>query len=286
MARRIALVVNRSKPEAQALEPMVREAIEAHGVLSGIVNIDEIAGACGDADALVVIGGDGTLLTTARSCLGTATPVIGVNAGRLGFMAAYDAETFVQDAPRLLDAGEPLRTLPIPTLLASVRSGDAETWKSEALNEFVVTAGPPYRMISLALNFDGVEGPMVNGDGLIVSTPLGSTAYNVSAGGPIAAPGSAGMIVTPIAAHSLAFRPLVVASDTLVKIDLIRGNESDADGGTRLVADGQVSTALMTGDRVSICATGRAAHFVVNPRGSYWRTLVEKMGWGAAPGQR
>lgn len=235
---------------------------------------------------VVAIGGDGTLLTVARACLDRGTPVIGVNAGKLGFMVAYDAEALERDAAELFDDSLPLDVLELPTLLARVYTGETERWRSEAVNEFVVTAGPPYRMISLGLRFDGVAGPAVNGDGLIVSTPVGSTAYNVSAGGPIAAPGSAGMIVTPIAAHSLAFRPLVLAATTEVEIDLVRGNDDGPANGTQLVGDGHALMSIETGERVVITGNGRPVRFVRNPRSSYWRVLVEKMGWGATPGQR
>ncbi|MEM7754669.1 MAG: NAD(+)/NADH kinase [Planctomycetota bacterium] len=292
MKRRVVLVVNRRKSLAEQLEPRVRAAIELHGELVDVLPVDSISGSLPVADAAVVIGGDGTLLNASRACMEHGTPVIGVNAGKLGFMALYDVETFEADAGRLLDVGVGLDVLEVPTLVASVLGPDGDTedgdvrWRSEAINEFVVTAGPPYRMISLRLRFDGVDGPTVNGDGLIVATPLGSTAYNVSAGGPIAAPGAAGMLVTPIAAHSLAFRPLVLGASTEVEVELLRGNEDGPGHGTELVGDGQISVPVSSGDRVRLSASGRPVRFVRNARGSYWRTLMEKMGWAAEPGSR
>jgi NAD+ kinase len=284
VSRRVLLLVNRLKPKARALEGEVSDLIRAHGTLAGVhdggqpVPVDTLDG----IDLVVAIGGDGTLLATARSCLGSGVPVLGVNAGKLGFLAEYDAGTLAEDAAEIFDAGHPLSTEELPTLLASVESDGHERWRGEALNEFVITAGPPYRIISMRLSFDATRGPRVNGDGLIVSTPLGSTAYNVSAGGPIAAPGSTGMIVTPIAAHSLAFRPLALAAATTLDLDLVRANDTERPG-TALVADGRVSTPVATGDRVRVTATGRTAVFVRNPRSSYWTTLVDKMGWGASP---
>lgn len=279
------LLVNRLKPRAERLRSVVAGLIERHGKLVDTIDIDHTTPGMRlpAADIVATIGGDGTLLSTARLCLGTETAILGINAGKLGFMAEYDADTLTEDAPRVFGSDEPLDTQEIPTLLGVVRSGGgAERWRTEAVNEFVVTAGPPYRMISVALRFNGVDGPQVNGDGLIVCTPLGSTAYNVSAGGPIASPGSAGMIVTPIAAHSLAFRPLVIGRDTTVELELKRANDESRPG-TELVADGQVSSPLARGDVVTVSPTGRAVRFVRNPRTSYWRTLVEKMGWGASP---
>src|SRR5690606_8901839 len=118
--------------------------------------------------------------------------------------------------------------------------------KDVALNDCVVTAGPPYRMIELDVYIDGEPGPTLRGDGVIVSTPIGSTAYNVSAGGPIVSPDLDSFTITPHAAHSLAFRPIVVPSSCEIDLHLRKGNDAD-DGGTTLVLDGQVDTRLQSG---------------------------------------
>jgi NAD+ kinase len=126
----------------------------------------------------------------------------------------------------------------------------------------------------------------VSGDGMIVSTPTGSTAYNVSAGGPIVGPGVDAMTITPIAAHSLSFRPIVVGADSRVELLMLRVNAGRADGqatGTTLVMDGQVSTPLAAGDRITLTRDARPVYFVRNPLGGYWRTLIDKMHWAASP---
>jgi NAD+ kinase len=148
-----------------------------------------------------------------------------------------------------------------------------------ALNECVVTSGPPYRMIALSVSINGEAGPTFSGDGLIVSTPTGSTAYNVSAGGPIVSPDTDALVITPIAAHSLAFRPIVVAGSSDIEATMLRGNA----GGTALVLDGHVVATLGEGDRVRVGREGPPIRFVRNPRGSYWTTLIEKLNWAIPP---
>ena len=115
-----------------------------------------------------------------------------------------------------------------------------------------------------------------------MATPTGSTAYNVSAGGPIVAPGVAAAVLTPIAAHSLAFRPIVLGEDHEVAVTLLEANEENG-GGTTLVADGQERRLLRGGQRVRFRGGGRRVRFVADPDGSYWRTLMRKMSWAAPP---
>jgi NAD+ kinase len=163
--------------------------------------------------------------------------------------------------------------------------GSAARFEAVAANEFVVTAGPPFRMISLALSIDGELGPAVNGDGLIVSSPMGSTAYNVSAGGPIVVPGVDGLCITPIAAHSLSFRPIVVPSSSRVQLRMDRVNDSD-EGGTTLVADGQLPHRIHAGDCIEFRGMHEHVDLVIDPKVSYWATLLGKMHWAAAPKER
>jgi NAD+ kinase len=142
-------------------------------------------------------------------------------------------------------------------------------------------------MITIDIRIDGVEGPVVTGDGLIVSTPIGSTAYNASAGGAIISPDVAAMALTPLAAQSLAFRPVVIPAHSVIELKLERANDNQAipglSGGTSLVLDGQVARRLHAGQTVTIRQHDRAAKFVRNPHGSYWTTLIRKMRWAAPP---
>lgn len=290
MPRSTLLLVNPEKPDARAAAGEVRALIERHGVFAG--QRDASAGAAfteaAGASLIVVLGGDGTLLAQTRRSADLQIPLLGVNFGKLGFLAEYDLNSLREQAATLF-SDAPLPTREVRMLRAEVfRAGESRPRFSDAaLNEVVITAGPPYRMISLTMRINKETGPTMSGDGIIVSTPMGSTAYNVSAGGPILAPDVEAMVITPIAAHSLAFRPIVVGANSQVELVMNRVNRMDGEGqeelGTTLVLDGQVSTPLAPGERIALGRDARPIFFVRNPLGGYWTTLTEKMHWAAPP---
>lgn len=286
MPRSALLLVNRQKADAVAAAAEVRALIQKHGSLAA--EIDAVPGApladsCGAA-LVVVLGGDGTLISQTRRFANLGLPMLGVNLGKLGFLAEFDLAALREQAPAIF-GDAPLTTRELHMLRTEIfPSGSAKAaFSNAALNECVITAGPPYRMISLSMSFNGEPGPTVSGDGLIVSTPTGSTAYNVSAGGPIVAPDVDAMIITPIAAHSLAFRPIVVPGSSRIELTMIRVNRATGSNGTVLAVDGQVMQPLHEGDRVVLTRDERPITFVRNPRGDYWSTLTDKMRWAAAP---
>ncbi|MBC7771296.1 MAG: NAD(+)/NADH kinase [Pyrinomonadaceae bacterium] len=303
MGRSVILLANRSKPDVLTSLDEVRRLIQAHGHIAAELDASHDAFPQPDAplrgkraDLIVVLGGDGTLLSQSRRCVSLGLPMLGVNLGRLGFMAEFDVES-LRDQAASLFGGSELSLQDRPLLEVTV-SGGADTrepspvkFQGLALNDAVITAGPPFRMISISLSIDGEEGPSVSGDGLIVSTPTGSTAYNVSAGGSIVAPEVDAMAITPIAAHSLAFRPIIVSGKSTVSLVMNRVNSSlnagkgsaGADFGTTLVLDGQAFTRLQIHDRVCLRKHTQPIRFVRNPRGSYWKTLVQKLHWAAPP---
>jgi NAD+ kinase len=248
-------------------------------------------------DLAVVLGGDGTLLSAARACAPRGCPVLGVNMGSVGFMAEFDLATLKAQAGSIFGTGT-LLTRSAPIIRAVVRGADGAVHASEiAINEVVVTAGPPYKMVAIRLELDGSPGPRVVGDGLIVCTPTGSTAYNVSAGGPIVSPGVDAYVVTPLAAHSLSFRTIVVPFETPLMITLERTNEVEVDQpdtaclpeeshGTTLMCDGQVAHRLVEGDLVEISRNPEPMHLVLSGQTTYWQTLMEKMRWATPPQPR
>ncbi len=232
------------------------------------------------ADLAVVLGGDGTLLSQARRVVDRQLPLVGVNFGRLGFLAEFDWQSLQQHAKIVFGPDPPITEHMI--LKTSVYDADGKVIHSGiAINDCVVTAGQPFRMIELGLSIDDSDGPVLRGDGVIVSSPVGSTAYNVSAGGPILDPKLNAMIVTPLGAHSLAFRPFVICPDSEIKIDIRRAN-----AGTSLVLDGQVPVSIEAGQRITIHQYPRKARFVANPSTAFWEILLEKMRWAAPPTYR
>ncbi len=287
MPRSVLLIVNTAKPEAVAAAAQVRRLVVTSGgrVAAELAADNKPADAASlrGIDLAIVLGGDGTLLSQARKFVGMDLPLLGVNMGKVGYMAEFDLDAVAQHASALFgSASLTIQDRPMLTVEVTRRTG-GETVTGLALNDAVVTAGPPYRMISLSIRIDGHPGPRIDGDGLIVSTPIGSTAYNVSAGGPIVAPDVPAMVITPIAAHSLSFRPVVVSLDSMIELTVERANTDPSGMGTTLVLDGQNASTLADGDRVRIRRNGKAARFVRNPDGSYWATLINKMRWAAQP---
>jgi NAD+ kinase len=284
MPRSVVLIVNHRKPRALEALDEVKALIEEHGRLLSVLEADDTSpiSESEPVDLVIALGGDGTILSAAGRCLKLGCPLLGVNMGKVGFMAGYELDSFRASAKDLLKSA-PLLTHKVRALHGSVRGADgAPRCSATALNEIVVTAGPPYRMITLDVRVDGAAGPSVSGDGLIVSTPLGSTAYNVSAGGPIVARGVEASILTPIAAHSLSFRPIVVPADSEIEITITSVNAYE-EAGTTLMVDGQIHDRLHQGDVLSIQAGKEVVEFVVDPIVSYWETLIGKMHWASAP---
>lgn len=304
MGRAVYVLVNRSKPEAVRAAADVRSIVERFGRWLG--EGDAVPGDSLDdpraagADLLVVLGGDGTLLSQSRRCLSLGKPLLGVNFGKLGFMAGFDLAA-LRDQAGVVFGDDPLDVRTLNMLRVEVFSngggrtsdvnkpggaGSGPRFDGLALNDCVVTAGPPYRMIRLELSIDSDAGPEISGDGIIISTPTGSTAYNLSAGGPILAPTLDAIAVTPIAAHSLAFRPIVVEGSSVIEILARQINAEgggSAAGGTTLVLDGQVQTRLEHGDRIRIARHSEQVRFVRNVRAGYWATVIDKFHWAAAP---
>ncbi|HMN42532.1 MAG TPA: NAD(+)/NADH kinase [Phycisphaerales bacterium] len=298
MGRSVLLLVNHDKPDVLSALEEVRALIARSGRLVAElgaagepIRAEQAAG----ADLIIVLGGDGTLMAQSRRCVHLGLPMLGVNLGKLGFMAEFDLAALRAQAALLLD-GTPLVVQDRPMLRVSVSpdgpandtlKGSDHLWRTLALNDVVVTAGPPYRMISIDIRIDGVEGPVVSGDGLIVSTPIGSTAYNASAGGAIISPDVPAMALTPLAAQSLAFRPVVVPAHATIELTLERANDDPSipglAGGTSVVLDGQVAWRLRAGQTVTIRQHDTPVRFVRNPHGSYWTTLIHKMRWAAPP---
>jgi NAD+ kinase len=282
MARRRALLLaDRSRSETASVLEELRAGIAKWAQITGELDTDnEPLPEDVDADLAVVVGGDGTLLSQARRMVDRAIPLVGVNFGRLGFLAAFDSHSLLQHAAVVFGPDPPITEHMM--LSAAVTDADGGARHSGlAVNDCVITAGSPFRMIELRLTLDGAEGPVVSGDGVIVATPVGSTAYNVSAGGPIVDPALEAMIVTPLAAHSLAFRPFVLCPSSELHIHVARANR-----GTTLVLDGQVSLSLEKGQTITIRRHAKKARLVANPTTPYWRILLDRMRWAAPPSYR
>jgi NAD+ kinase len=278
----VLLVADRMRSGIPEVISTVEPAIERHaGAITRIDPHEPVPDT--PFDVAVVLGGDGTILSQARRLAARGTPIAGVNVGRLGFLAEFDADAFADAAELVLGGAPPI--VERMTLEIRVESPDEDVAEDEdwtlALNDCVVTAGAPFRMIELGIDFNGHGGPHLSGDGLIVSTPTGSTAYNVSAGGPIVHPTCDALVVTPLAVHSLAFRPVVAGADETIEVTAVRVNE-----GTTLVIDGQLTRRLRVGERVRLRRGAHRVRLIHDPRAEFWSTVVRKMRWATGPTYR
>jgi NAD+ kinase len=239
--------------------------------------IDECTGeSLRGADYAVVFGGDGSIICAARQLSRAGVPVIGVNVGKLGFLAEFSVEELKKFFPRLHSGDAPMERRMM--LLCRIFRKGKESFSSTAVNDVYITAGPPFRMIELRMSVDGQHLGECVSDGLVVSTPTGSTAYNLSAGGPILSQKMLGMVITPICPHSLSFRPIVITADSVVEIKGVRLNE-----GTTVSIDGQVSQRLYIDDVVQVRREQKGFLVVNNPLRSEWDTLATKLGWAEKP---
>ena len=197
----------------------------------------------GQQDLVIVLGGDGSILQAARQMGRGQTPVLGINCGRLGFLADLSPDEFLNTWPELgSGAFEIVEHLMLRTSL--LQDGHVAAVQL-ALNEAAVLGGPPYRILDIDLYADGHLATRYRCDGLIVATPVGSTAHNLSAGGPILRRHLQAIVISPISPHTLTYRPLVDSADTRLELTVNEPNDS-----TSILVDGRILGRIMPGDRV------------------------------------
>lgn len=231
-------------------------------------------------DFAIVFGGDGSIISTARKVSEASVPVIGVNVGKLGYLAEFSVDELKDFFPRLLKKNVPVdRRMMLGCSVFSHReSHRSERFSSAAINDIFITAGPPFRMVELKILVDGQSLAGCVSDGLIISTPTGSTAYNLSAGGPIVSPRMDAVVITPLCPHSLSFRPIVINAESTIEVFGVRVNE-----GTTVSIDGQVSSTLSIDDVVRIQKHTCDFLIVNNPLRNQWDTLATKLRWAEKP---
>lgn len=243
-------------------------------------------------DLVIVLGGDGTLLETSREMGETQAPILGVNLGALGFLAELNPDELDEELARVL-AGDFEVEERMRLRVEALRRG-GENFSELALNDAVFknkeiaqlseidqAPGAISRMINLEVSSDGMPITTYPGDGLIVATPTGSTAYTLSAGGPILTPGSHVYVLTPILSHTLSQRPLVLPGDTHLEVVVHSRLVEPGEAVANLTLDGQLGLSLMDGDRVRISTDAPPARFVVSRRRTRFEVLRTKLGWGA-----
>jgi len=225
------------------------------------------------ADLVVVLGGDGSILRTARWMGYHQVPVLGINLGTLGFLATC-APAEAESALAAVAAGR-FQAIDHMMFECVVLRGGTVVQRELGLNETSLLAGPPFSMIEIALHVDGELATTYRADGLIVSTPVGSTAYNLSAGGPIVRKDLDAFVFTPLNPHTLTNRTVVDSAHRGYELVVPRPN-----AGSACVVDGRVVTGLMPGDRISIRRAEPRFTLVEIEQHGYYRTLRDKLEWG------
>ena len=284
---KVGIVGNPRYADLKAVLSYVAEAAPGRGLtlyseprLDSFWNRDVPSFDSVDLDALITFGGDGTLLRGARLLAGRETPILGVNLGRVGFLTSATRDS-LEAALDALVAGK-YQTERRQALRATIRDAEGETRSTQmAVNDVAVHKGGVARVIRVNVFIQGENVGPYSADGIIVATPTGSTAYSLSAGGPIVVPGVEAIIVTPIAAHTLAVRPLVVPATYRIVIEPIAGWSDDL-----LVSfDGQTGTTLAPGESVDVCRADHRVCLIRLGGEGFFGRMRQKLHWGDLSGR-
>jgi len=235
-----------------------------------IVKDEELAPA---VDLILVLGGDGTMIATARMVGDTQVPVIGVNYGGLGYLAEFPIEELFAALESIL-AGE-YKVQKREMLAVELWRGEELITRNRVLNDVVVNKSALARIIEIEAYLDSQFVNLFRADGLIVATPTGSTAYNLSAGGPVIYPSMNAVVITPICPFTLSNRPIVVPDESVIEVCLMTDKEEVA-----LTLDGQVGFPLQVHDRIVIRKSNNTFNLVQPPHRNYFDVLRDKLKWG------
>jgi NAD+ kinase len=286
--RHLGIVGNRGKEGVRALlPPLVRWVREQdrgvsvertltrgiRGVGAGV----SLATVVRRSDALLVLGGDGTMLQAARAACVAKVPILGVNLGGLGFLTETAQESLYPALERLFRGAFALeRRIMVEAIVKS--RGSRRVWSAAGLNDAVIHPSERSRVIAIDLRVDGKEIGTLVGDGLIVSTPTGSTAYSLSAGGPVVRPTVEALLATPISPHTVTWRPLVIGADETITLSLRSGHPRAS-----LTIDGQIARPVTPDDEITIRRSKRETALIILEPASFYDVLRTKLAWATSP---
>lgn len=282
--KRIGIISRPRRSNLATVVPPLLQWLEARGirVVYDLETAGSLAkGASGrtraqvaeESEVLLVLGGDGTLLSAAKVAAPLGIPVLPINMGSLGFLTSFTVDELYPALEEML-AGR--HSMSERVMLNVQRIVDGKVVEQQrVLNEAVVNKGALARMIEIALFIDGAFVCRYRADGLIVATPTGSTAYSVSAGGPIVHPGVGAFLITPICPHTLSDRPIVVQDTCAVELKLTAAAES-----VFLTLDGQTGIAMHAQDQVKISRAPERLKLIQPPQKTYYEILRNKLKWG------
>jgi NAD+ kinase len=280
---RIGLIANFEKPSSRSVVLTAADSIaRANRFLAAEAETARVAGLkcevfpnaatlARQVDLLLVFGGDGTMLRAVREIDGSQAPILGINVGRLGFLTAVSSRDLPSALEKLWQNDFVIETRPL--IEAEGRTHDG-TLRMSALNDIVISRGAVSRLIELNVSVNGKPLTRYRGDGLIVSSPTGSTAYSLSAGGPIISPGADVFAITPICAHALSNRAVILSLSSVIRVE-VSGKEME----TIVAADGQLQAKLAAGDVVTVRRSRRKVRLLHLGETSFFATIRQKLHW-------
>ena len=282
MGKRFLIYVNKFKDPELKVTNRIKDYLEARGQEACLLIVEkdwktgerQVPVFPENIDIMLVLGGDGTVLQAARETIHSHVPLIGVNLGSLGFMTQIEPSAVETALDRLI-AGD-YRKESRMLLLGKATLANGETREGLALNDIVITRSGALRVILLRIYVNGSFLHEYQADGIIITTPTGSTGYNLSAGGPLVEPGAKLLMLTPICPHSLNHRSIILSPEDEVEIEIPLGKEGkEQEVGASL--DGANSFPMRTGDRIVIRQSAESAQFLQLSRVSFLETLHQKM---------
>jgi NAD+ kinase len=271
--RRVALVYNADKSRAHQEWLRLKRWLEQRKVK--VIGASKVTPAMKSAEFVVAVGGDGTVLSVARQVAGWGVPILGVNVGRLGFLAATEVGAMFRTLACVLDGEGRVEARTMLSVTGASRGKKFGPYL--ALNDCVVRSGSSGRVLQLQATLRGKPLASYAGDGLIVATPTGSTAYNLAASGPIAYPDLDIFLLCPICPHSLVQRPLVMPTFEIIEVEVLKPSPP-----ALLCVDGHVTQTLHSGDRIAVRRADVQAKLLMDPDRTYYQVLQSKLKWGGS----
>jgi NAD+ kinase len=283
--RRVGIIVNEQKqaalPAVRAAVRLLEKRVDEISLPRSIAAKLELEKFAADeaviisSDAVLAFGGDGTVLATSRLCAPLGTPMLGINLGRFGFLNDVAPEAIESSLATVLDGNYTIEERLM--LRADIFRDTISCYNAIALNEVVISHGSFLRVLQLSMSINNKYLTTYAADGIIISSPTGSTAYSLSAGGPLVHPSMNVLLVTPICAHTLTTRALVIPGDHEVSVIV----ENSEDDGTRVTLDGQLVLPTIMGDIISVRRTPFTAKLIVPNDGvMFYDKLQSKLRWG------
>lgn len=278
---KIAIIVNLDKKGAMITaskisELLIREGAEVYTLKSGLNNdlhstktFDSHAELVAACDVLLTVGGDGTIIHSAKHAAAFSKPILGINSGRLGYVAELESDE-IEMLKALVKGDYEIESRLLLSVIVTRESGKTESYT--AVNDAVISRGSLSRIIDLDVKIDGSAVSSYRADGVLLSTPTGSTAYALSAGGPVIAPSLKCFELVPICSHALSARCVILSSDSVVEV-----KASSPDGKSYLTIDGQISVELSENDRVEIKSSEQTLDMILLKKRNFFKLAGEKL---------